>query len=42
VKGSSAKYHTITDVAPTLSVLLKIKFPSGCTGQPIIEIVDGK
>ncbi len=41
-KGSSAKYHTITDVAPTLSVLLKIKFPSGCSGQPITEIVDGK
>jgi len=41
-KGSSARYHTITDIAPTLSVLLKIKFPSGCTGQPITEIVDGK
>ncbi len=41
-KGSSATYHAITDVAPTLSVLLKIKFPSGCTGQPITEIVDGK
>ena len=39
-KGSSAKYHTITDIAPTLSVLLKIKFPSGCTGQPIGEITD--
>ncbi len=41
-KGSSARFHTITDIAPTLSVLLKIKFPSGCTGQPITEIVDGK
>ncbi len=39
-KGSSAQPHTITDIAPTLSVLLKIKFPSGCTGQPIVEIVD--
>ncbi len=39
-KGSSSQFHTITDVAPTLSVLLKIKFPSGCTGQPITEIVD--
>lgn len=39
-KGTSTKYHTITDIAPTLSVLLKIKFPSGCTGQPIAEIVD--
>ncbi|HEV8512841.1 MAG TPA: alkaline phosphatase PafA, partial [Cyclobacteriaceae bacterium] len=41
-KGRSARYHTITDIAPTLSVLLKIKFPSGCTGQPITEIIDGK
>jgi predicted AlkP superfamily pyrophosphatase or phosphodiesterase len=41
-KGSSARPHTITDIAPTLSVLLKIKFPSGCTGQPITEITDGR
>lgn len=39
-KGSSSAYHTVTDIAPTLSVLLKIKFPNGCTGQPIREIVD--
>ncbi len=41
-KGSSSIRHNITDIAPTLSVLLKIKFPSGCTGNPIAEIVDGK
>jgi predicted AlkP superfamily pyrophosphatase or phosphodiesterase len=34
-KGSSVEYQTVSDIAPTLSVLLKIKFPSGCTGQPI-------
>jgi hypothetical protein len=34
-KGSSVRYQTITDIAPTLSVMLNIKFPSGCTGQPI-------
>ena len=39
-KGSSSQYHAITDIAPTLSVLLRIKFPSGCTGQPIVEITD--
>jgi len=39
-KGSSSQYHAITDIAPTLSVLLKIKFPSGCSGQPITEILD--
>ncbi len=39
-KGSSALYHPITDIAPTLSILLNIKFPSGCTGQPITEILE--
>src|SRR6478609_5152114 len=39
-KGSSSQYHTITDIAPTLSVLLKVKFPSGCTGQPVSELLD--
>lgn len=39
-KGKSSAYHSITDIAPTLSVMLKIKFPSGCTGQPITEILD--
>lgn len=39
--GSSSVYHTITDIAPTLSILMKIKFPSGCTGQPVAELLDG-
>jgi arylsulfatase A-like enzyme len=39
-KGASARYHTITDVAPTVSLLLNIKFPSGCTGQPIEELFE--
>jgi predicted AlkP superfamily pyrophosphatase or phosphodiesterase len=39
-KGSSVRYHTITDIAPTLSVLLNIKFPSGCTGQPVQEMFE--
>jgi predicted AlkP superfamily pyrophosphatase or phosphodiesterase len=39
-QGHSSSFHAITDIAPTLSVLLKIKFPSGCTGQPISEILD--
>ncbi len=39
-KGSSSQFHSITDIAPTLSVLLKIKFPSGASGQPITEILD--
>jgi predicted AlkP superfamily pyrophosphatase or phosphodiesterase len=39
-KGTSVQYHRITDVAPTISTLLKIKFPSGNTGVPIQEILD--
>ena len=35
--GSSVRYHPITDIAPTISILLNIKFPSGCTGQPVEE-----
>jgi predicted AlkP superfamily pyrophosphatase or phosphodiesterase len=38
--GSTVKYHPVTDIAPTLSVLLKIRFPSGCTGQPIEELLE--
>ncbi len=38
-KGSSVDYQTIADIAPTLSVLLKIKFPSGCTGQPLAKVL---
>jgi hypothetical protein len=39
-KGASVRYHTITDIAPTLSMILNIKFPSGCTGQPIEELLE--
>lgn len=38
-KGSTVDYYTISDIAPTLSVLLGIKFPSGCTGQPIGAVI---
>ena len=34
-QGSSAEYVEITDIAPTLSMLLNIQFPNGCTGKPI-------
>ncbi|MGC3944908.1 MAG: alkaline phosphatase family protein [Chryseolinea sp.] len=39
-KGSSVRYHPITDIAPTISALLRIKYPSGCTGQPVEEIFE--
>lgn len=40
--GTSSIYHPITDIAPTLAVLLRIAFPSGCTGQPVTELLDGR
>ena len=39
-KGSTVRYHPITDIAPTISALLKITFPSGSTGQPIEELFE--
>lgn len=39
-KGTTSVHHTITDIAPTISTLLKIKFPNGCTGQPIREVIE--
>lgn len=41
-KGSTVKYHPITDIAPTISTLLNIKFPNGNTGQPIEELWENK
>ncbi|PZX59202.1 type I phosphodiesterase/nucleotide pyrophosphatase [Algoriphagus ratkowskyi] len=40
--GESSRYATITDIAPTLSMMLNIKLPNGATGQPILEITDKK
>lgn len=37
-KGESAGEVLITDIAPTISVLMNMNFPSGCTGKPIKEI----
>lgn len=39
-KGTTSVRHSITDIAPTISTLLKIKFPNGCTGQPIKEMIE--
>lgn len=40
--GESSRYATITDIAPTLSMMLDIKLPNGATGQPLVEITDRK
>lgn len=36
--GSSARSVFITDIAPTLSLLLGCEFPNGCTGKPLEEL----
>ena len=41
-KGESWQLHYITDIAPTLSMILKIKYPSACIGNPITEIIGQK
>lgn len=38
-QGESSRYITITDIAPTLSMLLNIRLPNGATGQPILEVL---
>lgn len=37
--GSSNVYYPITNIAPTISSLLNINEPDGCTGRPIIEVL---
>lgn len=37
--GSSEVNQNIIDIAPTLSLMLNIQFPDGCTGQPILGLI---
>jgi predicted AlkP superfamily pyrophosphatase or phosphodiesterase len=39
-KGYSVRYHPVTDIAPTISVLLNISFPNSCAGKPIAEMFE--
>ena len=39
-KGSSVRAIEITDIAPTLSMILGISLPNAATGQPLIELFD--
>jgi len=41
-QGESSAYCTITDIAPTLSMMLGIRLPNGATGQPLLPVVNGK
>jgi predicted AlkP superfamily pyrophosphatase or phosphodiesterase len=37
--GSSEVNQNITDIAPTVCLMLNIQFPDGCTGQPITGLL---
>lgn len=37
-KGESVKNYYITEIAPTISILLNNPFPNGCTSKPIDEV----
>lgn len=36
--GTSVRKVAITDIAPTISMLLEIPLPSGATGEPLLEL----
>ena len=38
--GSNVKYQAITDIAPTVAMLLNIALPDGATGQPVEEVFE--
>lgn len=37
-KGESVRNYYITEIAPTISILLNNPFPNGCTSKPIEEV----
>jgi predicted AlkP superfamily pyrophosphatase or phosphodiesterase len=39
-KGGTIERVEIIDIAPTISSLLKLQFPSGCSGEPIEDVFE--
>ncbi len=39
-QGESSRHVSITDITPTLCMMLDIKLPNGANGNPILEITD--
>ena len=39
-KGQTTKYHTITQIAPTISMMLDIALPSGAMSEPLYELLE--
>ena len=40
--GTNYRRHSVTDIAPTLALLLGIPFPNGCTGKPVEELFEAR
>ncbi|HMP99971.1 MAG TPA: alkaline phosphatase family protein, partial [Cyclobacteriaceae bacterium] len=38
-QGNSVHAYSITDIAPTIAMLLNIKLPNGSSGHPIAEVL---
>ncbi|MES2567615.1 MAG: alkaline phosphatase PafA [Bacteroidota bacterium] len=38
-KGSSVKKIHVVDIAPTISMMLHMSFPNGCSGVPLEEVI---
>lgn len=38
-QGKSSRKVQITDIAPTLSIIMGIQFPNACTGEPLGEVL---
>ena len=39
-KGESTRRYSITDISPTLSMILNITIPSGAIGNPVSELIE--
>lgn len=39
-KGQSVEYQPITNIAPTLSMILNISLPNGATGKPLLKLFE--
>ncbi|MEM9052491.1 MAG: alkaline phosphatase PafA [Bacteroidota bacterium] len=39
-KGKTYRETNIRDIAPTLSIIMGVPFPSGTTGSPVVEAID--
>ena len=39
-RGASARVVHMQDIAPTVANLLRIQTPSGCVGEPILEVLE--